>query len=324
MSELQYRTEGERVADAAAGNPDRPITSGDPFQMHTETQRVADAAYAAQPPAASPVNAAGLLVHPETGHLVGIEQAPPAQPLALAATVADATDRRRIITAEEAANRIRGDFEPVALDPEKAHHGRFLAAVAGYLGAEPNPVNLDQIAELLGKIEVQLPDHEYPKMLYSRTLPAPELGYKSYLSLRHDHVGVIVNNEEDAKKLGPGWIENPADLPKRDKGEVGQFEPVKAEKSPEGPRTPTGEQADRDRLAAERNADAGKSLGAAHAQRALPAGWDAQQCVVFKEDGSPDIEATDKERAIRGIPALKHFTVTDDPNKAVTDKPGPT
>lgn len=318
MSELQYRTEGERVADAAAGNPDRPITSGDPFQMHTETQRVADAAYAAAQPAPLSVAPSGLLVHPETGHLVGIEQAPAAQPLALAATVVDATDRRRIITAEEAARRISGEFEPVALDPEKAHHGRFLSAVAGYLGAEPNPANLDQIAELLGKVEVQLPDHEYPKMMYSRTLPAPELGYESHLSLRHDHVGVIVNSEEDAKKLGSGWIENPADLPKRDKGDVGQFEPAKVEKPRDAGHEGQGEAALPSGEYSPHGPEEPKSAARYQGERVRrPAGWDAQQCVVFKEDGSPDIEATDKERAIRGIPALKHFTVTDDPNKAV-------
>jgi hypothetical protein len=292
MSELQYRTEGERVADAAAGNPDRPVTSGDPFQMHTETQRVADAAYAAAQPTPLSVAPSGLLVHPETGHLVGIEQAPATQPLALAATVADATDRRRVITAEEAANRIRGDFEPVALDPEKAHHGRFLSAVAGYLGAEPNPANLDQIAELLGKVEVQLPDHEYPKMLYSRTLPAAELGYESHVNLRHDHVGVIVNSEDDAKKLGSGWIENPADLPKRDKGEVGQFEPAKSEKAPaaapKSPLTPAGQAAQ------------GKPM----ARAARVAGWDAQENVMREADGSIDEDATNAERKVRGIPPL--------------------
>lgn len=324
MPELQYRTEAQRLLDDA----DRPISAGDPFRPHTEAQRVAEAVRDAQRPVAAPTTPGGLLVHHETGHLVGIEQAPPAQPLALAATVSDATDRRRVITAEEAARRISGEFEPVAMDPEKAHHGRFLSAVAGYLGAEPNPANLDQIADLLGKIEVQLPDHEYPKMLYSRTLPPAEHGFESHLSLRHDHVGVIVNNDEDAQKLGSGWIENPADLPKRDKGEVGQFEPAKVEKpratGPEG----QGEAAIPSGEYSPHGPDEPKSAAGYQGEIVRhPAGWNAQQCVVFKEDGSADIEATDKERAIRGIPPLKHFTVTDDPNKAihgVTDKSGPT
>jgi hypothetical protein len=251
MSELKYRSEQERVADPAGS----PISGGDPFHPHTETERVleaerGDGPLQQNPPTwienrapILPAGGLGLLRHPDGGHLVGIEQAPIPAPLSHGATVAaDKSDNRRLISTEEAAARIRDDFVPAVVDPKYARHHVFLASVAGHLGADPNPPNLQQIADLLGKAEVALPNHDYPKMLYGRTLPDAEHGFESHINLRHDHVGVVVRNEEDAKKLGGGWVENPADLPKRKPEEIGRFEEAPRHVPPKTSQAPASQE----------------------------------------------------------------------------------
>ena len=72
MSDLQYRTEDQRVRDGASPET-HPYSSGDPFHPRTERERVADAERL------TPVEygtTGALLRDPETQHLVGIEQRP--------------------------------------------------------------------------------------------------------------------------------------------------------------------------------------------------------------------------------------------------------
>lgn len=291
MSELRYRTEAERVADRDAD----PVASGDPFRPHTEAERIYEFERGIGPIESDPAllvkTPGGLLRHPDTGHLVGIEQAPIPAPLAQGATIAaDKSDQRRLIGAQEAANRIRDEFKPVVVEPKYLRHEKFLTAVAGHLGADPNPANLEQIAELLGKSEVTLPDHEYPKMLYGRMLPDAEHGFETHVNLRHDHVGVIARNEEDAKKLGGGWVENPADLPKRKEGEArGDFPASEKQKGADQKANP-------------------KQPHDAHDHHPDPVGWDDGHAVVRRANGSIDLTATNDERCKRGIALLPSET----------------
>lgn len=269
MSDLQYRSEDQRVADHANDLPERHVISGDPFRPRTEAQRVLEEEYEAS----HVQERGGLLRHPETGHLIGVESAPLPAPVGASATIAsDKTDRRRNISVEEAAIIIRADFVPVSVDPEIVRQEEFLTSVAGYLNADPNPDNLKQISDLLGKADVELPDHEYPKMLYSRTIPDEEYGFETHTSVRHDHVGVIIHNEDDAKKLGSGWVENPAELPARKSGEVGKFE--------------RSEKKDKPSQVASADVD--------------PVGWDEASKTVKNVDGTLNVEKTNAERAKRG------------------------
>jgi len=215
------------------------IYRNDPLAPRTEAQRVFDADRAAA--------AASLViepVHPLTQELVGVHAAPIPAPYTVAATVAaEKSDARRAITAEEAADIIREEFEPAVLDPKNMHHVAFLTEVADALNADDNPANLEQIAELLDKAGIELADHEYPKMLYSRTLTSPE--YESHIDLRNDRVGVVVQNEEEAGELGSGWTDDPTTLkprkiaadpltPKED--ERGYFEPAPVPAAKQDPR----------------------------------------------------------------------------------------
>lgn len=70
MSNLQYRTETDRVAIPET----HPIVSGDPFRPRTEAERVLEAERFGNADEISPIG--GLMRNPETGHLVGIEPAP--------------------------------------------------------------------------------------------------------------------------------------------------------------------------------------------------------------------------------------------------------
>jgi hypothetical protein len=285
MSELEYRTEEQRVLDDKE-NINRPYTKGDPLKPRTESERVYDADRAAQ---INYQHEYTPLPHPQSQNLVGVHSGDLPEPLALSATVpADKSDRRRSITSEEAADRIRGEFKPVEADVKDARYAKFLTKVAHHLNADPNPANLKQIQDLLGKAEVELPDYDYPKMLYSRTLPDSSYGFQTHIDTRGDHVGVIVNNKEDAGKLGSGFIEKPSELPARKEGEVGKFDGAK--KPPAGTTTqPTPV----------------KPVAPVTPKPSVsPAGWDDVSKTTKNSDGTVNIPLTNAERAKRGIVPL--------------------
>jgi hypothetical protein len=190
------------------------VSTNDPLRPRTEAQRVLEVEElrTAFRPAEVPTVNDGLMRHLESGHLVGIEAAPLPGPLALSPTV-DAEVARRHITAEEAARRIATKFDPVVIATDNVRHEGFLKSVAIALRADPNPANLEQIAKLLTEAKVYLPDHEYPKMLFSRS--HPENGHPGTYDPRHDHVSAIVANEDEASALGSGWVDSIHDLPPR-------------------------------------------------------------------------------------------------------------
>ena len=307
MSELEFRTEEQRVRDEQE-NINRPFTKGDPLKPRTESERVYDADRAVQLNSRSGAQVGvdefgrypsqlasstglltdrGTVLHPMTQQLVGVHAGPLPKPLALSATVAaDKSDRRRVITAEEAANRIRDEFKPVEVEADQVRYTKFLTKVAHHLNADPNPANLKQIQDLLGKAEVELPDYDYPKMLYSRTLPDAGHGFETHIDTRLDHVGVIVNNKEDAGKLGSGFIEKPSELPARKEGEVGNFE--QAKKPPATDPSPV------------------KPVVPAPVKPVAPSlsGWDDVSKTTKNSDGTVNIPLTNAERAKRGIVPL--------------------
>jgi hypothetical protein len=330
MADLEYRTEEQRVLDNEQ-NINRPYTKGDPLKPRTEAERVFDADRAVQLNSRSGAQVGvgefgrypsqlasstglltdrGTVLHPMTQQLVGVHAGPLPEPLALSATVAaDKSDRRRIITAEEAANRIRDEFKPVEVEADQVRYTKFLTKVAHHLNADPNPANLKQIQDLLGKAEVELPDYDYPKMLYSRTLPDAGHGFETHIDNRLDHVGVIVNNKEDAGKLGSGWIEKPAELPARKEGEFGKFEEDKSKKPPAGTTPTTGYVSPVvsnpvKPVVSTTPVTATPSVPVTATPLVGPAGWDDISKTIKNSDGTPNIALSNAERAKRGIVPL--------------------
>ena len=120
---------------------------------------------------------------------------------------------------KEAADKLRPDFHLAQMPPEDRHHVKFVEDVAGELGVEPTPFNLQQVAHALDSADIHGDDHHFPMMFYSRQHHAVEGIAASTYYPRHDMTGVIVENEDQFKALGDGWVENPADLPPR--GEPG-------------------------------------------------------------------------------------------------------
>jgi hypothetical protein len=119
------------------------------------------------------------------------------------------------MTPKDAADHIRESFHLESMPAEARHHIEFVEAVADELGVEHTPFNLQQVAEALDKADIHPDSNEWPKMLYSRqhhTVPGIAA---SIYEPRWDMVHVHVDNEDQAKKLGSGWIENPAELPPR-------------------------------------------------------------------------------------------------------------
>lgn len=258
---------------------------------------------------------------PETNHLVGIEQKPhPA---------ANAPD----IGAQEAANRIRDTFVPRAMPPEYHHQLPFLVAVAGHLGADPNPRNLAAIAEALDEADIRFKEHEFPKMLYGRTLPDPARGLETHIDLRNDHVGTVVRSAEEAEALGSSWVENPADLPPRKDDEQAGFFPQEARVSgaSDQPNTESGvfHQAQEldiaggtsvssgggERVSSEPvrvvvdgqtetgrgNADSLEHRTGQSTEPVKPGEWDSERQAVFNRDGSLDQVRTNEERVRRQV-----------------------
>ena len=214
----------------------------DPLHPRTETQRVLDANREAIVTAV-PTTILPEPLHPATQELVGIHAGQLPAPLVVAATIAaEKSDVRRAVTAEEAAAIIHDEFEPAVLEPKDVHHVAFLTAVADILDADPNPENLEQIAELLDKAGVELADHEYPKMLYSRGYAPAD--FESHVDHRNDRIGVVVANEEEAGKLGSGWTDDPTTLPPR-KVPLAGVAPASAEERGYFEPAPTAEKAEK-------------------------------------------------------------------------------
>ena len=98
---------------------------------------------------------------------------------------------------------------------DQRHHVKFVEAVATELGVEHTHFNLAQVANALDHADIDPDSNEYPKMLFSRTHHAEEGIAASTYDERHDMVWVHVMNEDEAKKLGGGWVDNIGKLPAR-------------------------------------------------------------------------------------------------------------
>jgi hypothetical protein len=122
------------------------------------------------------------------------------------------------MTPTEAADKIRPDFHLESMPPEDRHHVKFIEDVASELGVEHTPFNLHQVGQALDRADIHPDSNEYPKMLYSRTHHAEEGVGASVYEPRHDFVWAHVANEDEAKKLGSGWVEDISELPPR--GEI--------------------------------------------------------------------------------------------------------
>lgn len=143
------------------------------------------------------------------------------------------------MNAQEAANVLRPNFHLEQMPAEDRHHVVFVEAVAAELGVEPTPFNLHQVAAALDAADIHPDDNEYPKMLYSRQHHAVENCEASTYDRRHDWCWAHVANEEQAKALGSGWIENPAELPPR--GDTPLHAPPVAAPANPKPETPEDE-----------------------------------------------------------------------------------
>jgi hypothetical protein len=127
------------------------------------------------------------------------------------------------MNAKEAADKIRPDFHLEQMPAEDRHHVKFIEDVASELDVAHTPFNLHQVGQALHHAGIEPDSIEYPKMLYSRTHHIEEGIAASHYDARHDYVWVHVANEEQAAKLGSGWVDKPSELPPR--GEI----PVHAE-----------------------------------------------------------------------------------------------
>lgn len=120
------------------------------------------------------------------------------------------------MTPKEAADKIRPDFHLEQMPVEDRHHIKFVEDVAEELGVEPTPFNLHQVGESLDRADIHPDDNTYPKMLFSRQHHTEKGIPASVYDARHDLTWVHVANEEEASKLGSGWVENVLDLPPRE------------------------------------------------------------------------------------------------------------
>lgn len=90
---------------------------------------------------------------------------------------------------------------------------------------------VEELERMLAEAKAKVSHVEYPKMLYSRTHHADRTVAPSYYDPRHDWAWVHVADEDQAKQLGEGWVENPVDLPLR--GDIPLYPPVKADPAAE-------------------------------------------------------------------------------------------
>lgn len=119
------------------------------------------------------------------------------------------------MNAHDAAEKIRPTFHLESMPPEDRRRSLFVEQVAAELGVEASAFNLHQVSQALAKADLHPDDNEYPKMLFSRQHHAVEGIAASVYDPRHDHVYVNVNSEQQAAKLGNGWIEDHHALPPR-------------------------------------------------------------------------------------------------------------
>lgn len=119
------------------------------------------------------------------------------------------------MNAKEAADKLRPDFNLQQMPPEHRHHVKFVEDVATELGIEHTAFNLHQVADALDEAGIHETGDEYPKMLFSRQHHVEKDIPASIYDPRHDYTWVHVANEDEASKLGSGWVENSSDLPER-------------------------------------------------------------------------------------------------------------
>lgn len=133
------------------------------------------------------------------------------------------------MNAKDAAEKIRPTFHLHSMPPDARHHVKFIEDVATELGVEHTPFNLHQVAEAIDEAGIERDSLEYPKMLFSRRHHAVKDIEASVYLPRHDCVAVHVANEDQAKELGSGFVDDIAQLPPR--GDT----PITAEMPAAGP-----------------------------------------------------------------------------------------
>ena len=119
------------------------------------------------------------------------------------------------MTPKEAADKIRPTFHLVAMPPQDRHHVLFVEAVAAELSIDPTHFNLHQVAGALDDAGIHGDAPQYPLMMYSRQHHAiKDIAASTYYP-RHDFVFTMVENADQANKLGEGWVEDISKLPPR-------------------------------------------------------------------------------------------------------------
>lgn len=125
--------------------------------------------------------------------------------------------------ATEAADKIRDTFHLEAIPPEDHRFAKFVVQVADELGVDHTPFNLQQVAAALHAQSIKPDAADYPKMLYCKTRPAGQFDGQSAIhghvpityDIRHGHWFAHVESEDQAKRLGKGWVDTP-DAPESD------------------------------------------------------------------------------------------------------------
>lgn len=117
------------------------------------------------------------------------------------------------MTPKQAADKLRPDFHLELIPAEERHHVAFVEAVADELGIEKTHFNMAQVAAAIDHAGIEQDSNEYPKMLFSRDHHAAEGIAASIYDKRHDAMWVHVASEDEAKKLGSGWVDDLGKLP---------------------------------------------------------------------------------------------------------------
>jgi len=111
------------------------------------------------------------------------------------------------MTPKEAAEKLRENFVLASMPPEARHHVKFVEDVAAELGIEPTAFNLYQVAEALDRENLHEDDNAYPKILYSLN---PAEGVAATRDDRNKWYWIQVADDDEAEKLGPSWVSDPA------------------------------------------------------------------------------------------------------------------
>lgn len=119
------------------------------------------------------------------------------------------------MTPKAAADLIRPHFKLPHISPDMRREYAFTEAVADELGVERTVLNMLALSDALHEAGVTHDRHDYPKHLYRKALPdGVTLAHfkNAHYDPRHDHICVMVADDNEEHALDDGWVDDPAKL----------------------------------------------------------------------------------------------------------------